>query len=52
MSTSVVSVRYAHPQAVLWVVCLIGLIAVAGIALPYPILAPLFAATTHHDFNQ
>ncbi len=52
MSSSVVSVRYAHPQAVLWVVCLIALIAVAGIALPYPILAPLFAATTQNDFNH
>lgn len=52
MSSTAVSVRYAHPQAVLWVVCLIGLIAVAGIALPYPILAPLFAATTHNDFNH
>lgn len=52
MSASPVTVRYAHPQAVLWVVCLIALIAVAGIALPYPILAPLFAATTLNDFNH
>ncbi len=52
MSSSAVSVRYAHPQAVLWVVCLIALIAVAGIALPYPILAPLFAATALNDFNH
>lgn len=52
MSASPVAVRYTHPQAVLWVVCLIGLIAVAGIALPYPILAPLFAATTQNDFNH
>lgn len=52
MSSSVVSVQYTHPQAVLWVVCLIALIAVAGIALPYPILAPLFAATAQNDFNH
>lgn len=51
MSSTAVSVRYAHPQAVLWVICLIGLISVAGIALPYPILAPLFAATAQNDFN-
>lgn len=52
MSSPAVTVRYAHPQAVLWVVCLIGLIAVAGIALPYPILAPLFAAAQPDDFNH
>jgi len=52
MSSAAGSVRYAHPQAVLWVVCLIALIAVAGIALPYPILAPLFAATVQNDFNH
>lgn len=52
MSSSAVAVRYAHPQAVLWVICLIGLISVAGIALPYPILAPLFAATAQNDFNH
>jgi len=52
MSSTAVSVRYAHPQAVLWVICLIGLISVAGIALPYPILAPLFAATAQNDFNH
>lgn len=52
MSSIPTTIRYAHPQAVLWVVCLIGLIAVAGIALPYPILAPLFAASTPDDFNH
>jgi len=52
MSSPVATVRYAHPQAVLSVVCLIGLIAVAGIALPYPILAPLFAASVPDDFNH
>lgn len=44
--------RYTHPQAVLWVVCLIGLISVAGIALPYPVLAPLFGSSTLNDFNH
>lgn len=44
--------RYSHPYAVLWVVCCIGLLAVAGIALPYPVLAPLFAASELNDFNH
>ncbi len=44
--------RYTHPQAVLWVVCLIGLISVAGIALPYPVLAPLFGNSALNDFNH
>lgn len=52
MSAAVPSFQYSHPRAVLWVVCLVGLISVAGIALPYPILAPLFAAATPDPFNH
>jgi len=44
--------HYAHPQAILSVVCLIGLISVAGIALPYPVLAPLFGSSALNDFNH
>lgn len=50
--TTAPPVLYPHPQLVLWTVCLIGLLAVAGVALPYPILAPLFAAAEHNDFNH
>jgi len=31
-----------HPQLVLWAVCLLGLLSTMGVAMPYPILAPIF----------
>ncbi|MEJ6000268.1 MFS transporter [Paucibacter soli] len=31
-----------HPQLVLWAVCLLGLMSTMGVAMPYPILAPIF----------
>lgn len=51
-ATAATSPRYAHPQLVLLTVCLIGLLSVAGVALPYPILAPLFAAAELTPFNH
>ncbi len=51
-ATAATPPRYAHPQLVLLTVCLIGLLSVAGVALPYPILAPLFAAAELTPFNH
>lgn len=44
--------RYRHPYAVLTVMCLIALISVAGVSLPYPILAPLFAGSELNALNH
>lgn len=44
--------RYQHPQLVLLTICLIALFSVAGLALPYPILAPIFAAPEFTPFNH
>lgn len=44
--------RYRHPYAVLAVMCCIALISVAGLSLPYPILAPLFAGTELNALNH
>lgn len=44
--------RYRHPRAVLVVMCLIALISVAGLSLPYPILAPLFAGSELNSLNH
>jgi DHA1 family tetracycline resistance protein-like MFS transporter len=45
-------VQFKHPYAVLWTICLIALLSVAGVSLPYPVLAPLFAATEPNAFNH
>ena len=45
-------VQFQHPYAVLWTICLIALLSVAGVSLPYPVLAPLFAATELNAFNH
>lgn len=44
--------RYRHPRAVLVVMCVIALISVAGLSLPYPILAPLFAGSELNALNH
>jgi MFS transporter, DHA1 family, tetracycline resistance protein len=44
--------QYQHPQWVLLTICLIALFSVAGLALPYPILAPVFASPTLTPFNH
>ena len=43
---------YQHPQLVLLTICLIALFSVAGLALPYPILAPIFASDVLTPFNH
>lgn len=52
MDSSQASHRYRHPRAVLVVMCLIALISVAGLSLPYPILAPLFAGSALNALNH
>lgn len=42
----------AHPRLILAAVCLIALMSTAGIAMPYPILAPLFVAGAADGFNH
>ena len=44
--------QYQHPQLVLVTICLIALFSVAGLALPYPILAPIFASSEFTPFNH
>jgi DHA1 family tetracycline resistance protein-like MFS transporter len=44
--------QFQHPHAVLWTICLIALLSVAGVSLPYPVLAPLFAASELNAFNH
>jgi predicted MFS family arabinose efflux permease len=44
--------QFQHPHAVLWTICVIALLSVAGVSLPYPVLAPLFAATELNAFNH
>ena len=44
--------QFQHPHAVLWTICIIALLSVAGVSLPYPVLAPLFAATELNAFNH
>lgn len=43
---------YSHPRLVLFTVCLIAILSVAGMALPYPILAPMFVDAPANNFNQ
>lgn len=52
MSMSESKVPFQHPYAVLWTICFIALLSVAGVSLPYPVLAPLFAATELNAFNH
>lgn len=41
-----------HPQLVLWAVCLLGLMSTMGVAMPYPILAPIFVGGPVDDFTH
>ena len=45
-------VQFQHPYAVLWTICFIALLSVAGVSLPYPVLAPIFAASELNAFNN
>lgn len=42
----------SHPKLILFAVCLVALMNIAGIAMPYPILAPIFVDGTPDNFNH
>ena len=42
----------AHPKLILLAVCLVALMSTAGVAMPYPILAPIFINSPADDFNH
>ena len=41
-----------HPQLLLWAVCALALMSTAGVALPYPILAPIFVGGPVDSFTH
>lgn len=41
-----------HPQLLLWTVCVLALMSTAGVALPYPILAPIFVGGPADGFTR
>ncbi|WP_431289213.1 MFS transporter [Roseateles chitinivorans] len=41
-----------HPHLLLWAVCALALMSTAGVALPYPILAPIFVGGPVDDFTH
>lgn len=41
-----------HPQLLLWTVCVLALMSTAGVALPYPILAPIFVGGPVDGFTR
>ncbi len=41
-----------HPQLLLWTVCALSLMSTAGVALPYPILAPIFVGGPVDSFTH
>lgn len=41
-----------HPQLLLWAVCALSLMSTAGVALPYPILAPIFVGGPVDSFTH
>lgn len=41
-----------HPQWVLFAVCALALMSTAGVAMPYPILAPIFVGGPADDFTH
>lgn len=41
-----------HPQLLLWAVCALCLMSTAGVALPYPILAPIFVSGPVDSFTH
>ncbi|SCK25985.1 MFS transporter [Vogesella sp. LIG4] len=42
----------AHPKLILLAVCLVALMSTAGVAMPYPILAPIFVHAPADGFNH
>ncbi len=42
----------AHPKLILLAVCLVALMSTAGVAMPYPILAPIFVDAPADSFNH
>ena len=42
----------AHPKLILLAVCLVALMSTAGVAMPYPILAPIFVDAPADAFNH
>ncbi|MEQ6290861.1 MFS transporter [Vogesella sp. GCM10023246] len=45
-------VTVAHPKLILLAVCLVALMSTAGVAMPYPILAPIFVDAPADAFNH
>ncbi|SEK36951.1 Predicted arabinose efflux permease, MFS family [Roseateles sp. YR242] len=41
-----------HPQLLLWAVCALSMMSTAGVALPYPILAPIFVGGPVDSFTH
>jgi MFS transporter, DHA1 family, tetracycline resistance protein len=50
--TTTPSVSLRHPQLLLWAVCALALMSTAGVALPYPILAPIFVGGPVDGFTH
>ncbi|MDN0084035.1 MFS transporter [Crenobacter sp. SG2305] len=46
------NVAVAHPRLILATVCAIALMSTAGVAMPYPILAPIFVERAPDGFNH
>ncbi|WP_144371757.1 MFS transporter [Vogesella urethralis] len=42
----------AHPKLILLAICLVALMSTAGVAMPYPILAPIFVDAPADGFNH
>ncbi|MDC7701983.1 MFS transporter [Vogesella indigofera] len=42
----------AHPRLILLAICLVALMSTAGVAMPYPILAPIFVDAAADGFNH
>lgn len=42
----------SHPKLILLTVCLVALMSTAGVAMPYPILAPIFVNSAPDAFNH
>ncbi len=44
--------QVSHPKLILFTVCLVALMSTAGVAMPYPILAPIFVNAAADGFNH
>ncbi|WP_293765990.1 MFS transporter [uncultured Aquitalea sp.] len=51
-ATKVSVMTVTHPKLILFTVCLIALMSTAGVAMPYPILAPVFVDMAPDGFNH